>query len=170
MPVNPGIKNLENTQFGRVATPAGNRNIVIALTDWGLEPLVDNNGRLIVRLANGSGFLPAQNPHFILNSGGYVETVNFPTSTYLHLLSGFNNSIGVRYIQVFLNSAAIPAPASVPDISFIVPTQTNFSFQPNGSLLSAPAGISVVSSTTGDVYTPSGTLTDLWVNIELSLP
>ena len=172
-------KNSENLQFGRVSKLDGNRSFS-SNPDNGSEPLTDNNGRLIVRLADGAGFLDDGSLSTFLNSGNYVEKYHYNAAAaitvntfYLELLYGYNINAAVRFLQIFqgtANAMAAPVLGAVPTISILVPTMTSFSLQPgNEPIAITPIGDNfanfwIVSSTTGNTYTPSGT-NDFWLNL-----
>ena len=169
MAINPLRKNLENTQFARVATPLGNRtpgNPGFA-ADFGIEPLADEDGRLIVRIAGRKGYLD-DTQHF--NSAAFVELQAFgvnPEEIWLFQITGFSVSPAIRFLQLFENYAgAPPVLGNIPIFSSIVPPGSNFSFEPKAPWLLN--GLTIVSSLTGDTYTPSGT-SDFWINSELNV-
>lgn len=86
-------------------------------------------------------------------------------STVLDLVHGFNASGNARFFQLF-NLDAVPAPGTVPLISFPVPAGQPFSWMPASpgfiARLNAPQGVSWWVSTTGDTYTASADT--FWVN------
>lgn len=56
-------KSTDNNQFARTSAVDGTRTIAVGITpDEGIEPLADNNGRIITRLALDNGFVDALNP------------------------------------------------------------------------------------------------------------
>jgi len=121
MPVNPSKKNLENTQFGRVSTDAlqpggaGNRHAGPASMDDGLEPLLDDNGRLIVRISNGGGFVEDSTIDFS-SGGGYTNALMLGSIVDRNIhVQGYSDLAVSAYIQVHI-SPIIPPPGSVPFI------------------------------------------------------
>lgn len=179
MPVgNP--KTITSMQLFRVGGEDGIRQPIGTTTfavNEGIDPLADNQGRLFVRLADANGVLEANE---FFHSNGYVETYNQQFTAinlgflYLNLIYGFNINAATRFLLLYRNLGApnppVPAANSQPDISILVPTNASFSLTPNtlgGELMAFDPGLNpgfwIVSSTTGDLYTPSGTQ-DFWLN------
>lgn len=117
MAVNPSIKNLENTQFGRVCTDdiqpggAGNRHAGSANMDDGLEPLLDSNGRLIVRIANGGGFIEEVGYDFT-SLGVYTNEFFVTTGLARNIeINGYSDLPVSAYIQIHSTNPPVLAGA-----------------------------------------------------------
>ncbi len=185
MPSPPSIldrtKDDSTKQVYRTSTVTGQRTPNAGFgfdePNKGTDPLSDGQGRAIVRLAGEGGFLDNQ---FFFSSPDYVETLLINPQTLianifskLAQVSGFNINAAVRFVQIFEirdgNPIVLPVANAVPNYSIIVPPSTNFSinFGPYGfSSFGDAIAFAVVSSTTGNLYTPSGS-NDLWVNAQV---
>ena len=159
-----GPKNQENQQFARTAGADGNRTFPGDGPNRGIEPLADDQGRLIVRVFSGGtiGGLTVQYKTATLSENAQIVSAN----SYLQLLFGFNNINSLIYFQLF-NTAAAPIAGTVPDISILVPPFSDFSLGPNSPGWHFPLGIFYGSSSTPDTYTPIG-LNNLWVNAQFN--
>jgi hypothetical protein len=156
-------KNLENNQFARTSDSTGKRTAFVNQSDQGIEPLSDNNGRLIVRIADDSGFIILNPTYSNYRSGALLagDTIS-AASANLIMIYGFNNSAGTRYLQIF-NRTSAPSPGNVPDISILVPTATQLSLSLPGVLGQLfNTGIRYQSSTTPATFTAGGA--DFWIN------
>jgi len=165
MPTN--FKDQTNNQFARTSTSIGNRSVPNPDgPDQGIEPLADDNGRLVVRLADSGGFITipgslGESLHYV--QSGYVENGSIGlVPSILALIYGFNNNTSLRFIQLF-NGA--PAPGDTPLISIPVPGNNGtFSLEPFARMTFSTL-IWFASSTTGNIYTASGT-NDFWINAD----
>lgn len=106
-------KNPINTQFGRVSDDDGIRiNSAgtvpeIASENDGLEPLLDNQGRLIVRIADGSGFIPSGITENVTGVGSNTITdYNIPTGG-LQVIAGPSTIVSIIGFAVWCG-AAVP--------------------------------------------------------------
>jgi hypothetical protein len=159
MSVNPKIKNLENTQFGRVCAFFGLRSSGPEQPDVGLEPLLDDNGRIIVRIADSGGFVESVKGDFS-SEGGYCF---FGTPNVFVLSSTNERDIRVNgysdlpvpaFIQVL--RIQIPAAGDIPYITFPVAAGPGAFFKVDvwGP---GPTNEYLVISSTQFTYTPIAT-------------
>jgi len=163
------FKNDENTQFGRTSDALGNRSFVLPQNN-GSEPLVDDNGRIIVRLADATGFITPsiEGGALVYSSAGYLNNaiVN-GNSTHLFLASGFNPTATQLFLQ-FFDANALPANGTIPDYNILVPALSNFSWMPSITDRFRNIGLVWGVSTTGPTYTDALIANGFWVDIEYS--
>jgi hypothetical protein len=115
MPINSSVKNLENTQFGRVSTENGNRRSGGTIVDYGLDPLVDSHGRIIVRLAGGNGFIENTTVDY---SSGAVYTNTFFLGSVIEreiTINGYSDLPVPAHLLFFKNTFLVPG--SLPAIT-----------------------------------------------------
>lgn len=135
-------KTIENTQFGRVAKPDGTCTYPAQGSDDGKEPLLDADGRLIVRIADARGYIGAG--FDVISSGAgtplesaYVRQKNINLGTgitkQLYDLIGHNHHpTDLLYVQLFIDepgplvggeksSIIIPVPGANANFSLASP-------------------------------------------------
>jgi hypothetical protein len=81
----------------------------------------------------------------------------------LALISGFNNSANLRYLQVF-NKASAASAGNAPEQSIIVPALSNFSWVPSAQANPFTEGCVWGVSSTPDTFTAAADL--FWVRAE----
>lgn len=157
----------------------------------GIDPLSDNEGKILFRNAGSLGYddsvIIASDgsvagigyDNSFRSGQSYQEKLAIlPPSTvsyvFLQQIYGFNISGSPKFLQLLITAPYIAG--NIPIFSILVPASANFSLAPMGQaglLCMAPTGsicgqnlgnsASLVSSTTGDVYTPSGS-DDFYIN------
>lgn len=154
-----GLKNTENQQFARVANPAGDAGVPLKSTNFGSEPLCDENGRLIVRIAGSGGFTPLFNPTTLRTSipsgvipfdGFYIDTNILDGTIY-----GYNDAPIPAFIQLHNFIAPIPL-GNIPLISIPVGAGPGTFFK-DINIAGTPApliNLSIVLSSTQYTFTP----------------
>lgn len=119
----------------------------------GTQPAV---GSLSVTPASDALFVPAIGAAIgvsTISSSAYeASRVLKASAGTLVALIGYNSKTAAQWIQLF-NAAAVPADASVPIATFIVPAQSNFSLSVPISGLPLSTGIVVCNSLTGPTKT-----------------
>lgn len=156
------LKTLTSSQFARIANVAGFRNNFSGISstlqpDHGIDPLADNNGRLITRSADQYGYTDMGNLNGGLNNlgfissgqSGYVDSITFGVifghteTCFLLQAFGFNSDPAVTYwVQLLVGTAASWVTGKKPAISIIVPPETNFNLIPTPS----PSGLMVATN------------------------
>lgn len=174
----------EERSFGRTANSSGNRGY-LATPSTASAPLLDESGRLIVRIANGAGYeLPVTGAGFNNAYGEQQEVgsapqkgglglvvfakvlehaLNFDAATlkgeaFLTRLFGYSDIAG--FVQLILKdeSAGVSPPVlgDIPEVTIAVGAGQNFAF---GNYYLGNGRINstyVALSTTGPTYTPAG--------------
>jgi hypothetical protein len=158
MPVNPSIKNLENTQFGRVCTDsaqpggAGNRHAGNAAMDDGLEPLLDDNGRLIVRISKGGGFVEDSIIDFS-SGGAYTNELMLGSLVERNIHVQGYSDLGVSaYIQIHI-FAIVPPPGNIPFVTLPIGVGPGAFFEKFIMANGISADLWIVISSTQFTYT-----------------
>lgn len=155
-------KNLENTQFGRVCTDTsqpggpGNRHGGNATMDDGLEPLLDDNGRIIVRIANSGGFIEDSTIDF---SSGAVYTNERVLTGIVErnlVINGYSDLPVPAYIQI-IDSVVIPILGAIPFIVFPVAAGPGAFFKPFNLANGQADSYYIVISSTQFSFTPIAT-------------
>lgn len=147
----------------------GNLDAPLAQNYQQQTPLVDDAGRVWVRLHSGADPLGPANPLPVAGFGASVVTiassgpslgvVEYVGATQLVALAAVNLSALVYYVQVF-DAAALPAPAAVPAITMPLPKTGSVSWTIPHTLA---VGLTWALSTTAAVYT-AAISPDAWVN------
>jgi len=163
MPLDPKVKNLENTQFGRVCTeqgpfnipPAGNRSSGNVPPDTGLDPLLDNNGRIIVRIAGPNGFIENAAVDY---SSGAVYTNTFALASVVEkniVINGYSDLPVPAYLLFFKNTFLVPG--SLPAITIPLAAGPGAYFKEVVIKNGENASWEVAISSTKFLYTPIAT-------------
>ncbi len=156
-----------NSQFGRTSNAAGNSvpAPLDPLVNRGLAPLVDNNGRIIVRVADENGFEVLGTFTEFTSGAARSPTAGITVAAVpllrLDSIWGYNGSAspGQFFLHIYNIIAPPTAGVSVPDYVIPVPGRfTTFSF---GERISLSAGYTVAASSTEFVFTALAS-TDLW--------
>lgn len=124
------FSTLDNQQFGQTANPAGGALLPApAGGGFGRKPLTDDDGRSIVRVADAAGYVDGGfSTRFQLDSGALVAQQDiFAGAGQIAVVTGFNSSALLRYVQLY-DLAAGPIPLlTAPDISIATPRESQFS-------------------------------------------
>ncbi len=160
-------KSLENTQFGRTSDSAGNSvPAPFALSfNQGLAPLVDDNGRLITRLADQNGFIDigtfneftsgaARSP----TAGVTVEAVPLVR---LESIWGYNANVVPTLFFLHIYDIIAPPTPGVSTPVYVVPVPGNFATFSFSERISFASGYTVAASSTEFLFTPL-IAADLW--------
>ena len=188
----PPSKDASTKQYFRTGSFDGikDKYNVITESNSNTDPLGDTWGRGFTRICDRYGSLDISDS---ITSDGYKELLQYlsipfpgtdPDNTtayyvFIQALFGYNINAAVRFVQVFPQNVVFPgpvpaiAPGTKPEISILVPTMSNFSLDlsPFGyfwslGLTNLYNAFTIASSTTGDIYTPSGS-NDLWINTQI---
>ena len=160
-------KNEINSQFGRTSDSDGNSlpNPLSTGANQSGAPLLDDNHRLITRLADENGFI---------NIGTFTEftsgaartpiagvTVEAVPLVRLESIWGYNgNIVPTLFFLHIYDIIAPPTPGlSIPD--YIVPVPGGFATFSFSERISLSSGYTVAASSTEFIFTPLGA-TDLW--------
>lgn len=156
-----------NSQFGRTADAAGNSlpNPLDPLANRGLAPLVDSNGRLIVRLADAGGLIDLGVFTEFTSGGARSPTAGVTVAAVplirLESIWGYNaNAVPAQFFLHIYDIIAPPTPGvSVP--VYIVPVPGNFATFSFSERISLASGYTVAASITEFLFTPL-LAADLW--------
>lgn len=167
-----GTKTIENDQWGRVSDTGSvvSPNLFSDPND-GRAPMVDPHGRVVVRIADGSGFLPSSNAGTVDSSASLLNTKIVRAASYTTLMSivGFNPNAVLYYFQLFNRAIAPVTTVTIPIQSIIVPANSEFSWIPAlpGNSAYVNVGLVWAVSTTAAVFTSPGVgVGTFWVNVE----
>lgn len=158
-------KNDLNEQFGRVSDADGNSvPAPLGTQNSGLAPLLDNNARLIVRIAEENGFVnPGTLTRFTSGAarsptaGVTVEAVPL---LQLDSIWGYNGNATLQFFLHIYDIIAPPTPAvSLP--VYIVPVPPGFTTFSFSDRIALASGYTVAASITEFVFTPL-VAADLW--------
>jgi hypothetical protein len=157
-----GRKTIENAQFARVASLGGQRvdaagALVTLAPNDGIEPLADNEGRLIVSTA-GVPPAPGFTTRFQGNAYGVIQVPVTASATVIQVVDGFQTNALTRYVQLHDIAGAIPA-LNVPIVSVAVPGGSEFSiaapyeFLANGLAIGLSTTPGTFTAAAADLYT-----------------
>jgi hypothetical protein len=164
-----GNKDNINSQFGRTSDEAGSKTAgPIGSADQGMEPLLDQEGRLIVRLADGAGFIePGIRVEFKTGGSRLAaagEVINAAPIQLLEQVWGYNaNATTLQFIHLF-NSTTLPVSTTTqPD--YVIPVPANFAtFSLSVNLIHFDTGLVIAPSSSELTYvTPAAD--DFWAAI-----
>lgn len=153
--------NSTNANFARIAQPDGTRTQSSSLLgppfyfpDNGLEPLCDDNGRLIVRVAGPSGYVDQVTNSDFNSEDIEVEFLQAGVTRFFGV-SGTNNSGSDMYFQIFDKGSA-PVNNDIPIRSYIVPAGSNYSISPFVAPQQLNNGLGIAWSSTPNILTLPG--------------
>jgi hypothetical protein len=150
-------KDLTNIQFARVCNALFGRNNPTAAADDGIEPLADNEGRLIV-LASivpspNDPLIKFDNPLSLIPDAG-LQLWDGVDYRQFNNVWGFNNdSSNLRFLQLHVSVAA-PVITDIPVITIPVPFSNSTYSLSVGFQYGQGVGLWAVVSSTPDTFTP----------------
>jgi hypothetical protein len=161
------LKSLFNIQWGRVSSALGNSipDPIATSSNQSAAPLVDNNGRVITRLADENGFIDigtfteftsgaARSP----TAGVTVEAVPLVR---LESIWGYNGNLVPTLFFLHIYDIIAPPTPGLSTPLYIVPVPGNFATFSFSERISLSSGYTVAASSTEFIFTPLAAA-DLW--------
>ena len=159
-------KTIKNWQMGVTSTIFGTAFFPSILGQMLARALlVDNHGRLIVRVAGPAGFPPftCENPVSVQEQSEVLTREEQVVSgeSVLSQFFGYSDSGAARWAQIHDSAVALVSGVSIPSITVPVPAGSAYSVSTPWVFAN---GIRVAMSSTGPVWTDPG-VDEMWWNV-----